>query len=176
MGYCIHLYPTFTQGDIQYEKWWFTYQHWDLNSKKQYLCDLRRFKHQTLGFELEKGTGSRNDAGWFYGDASICAKWTARRIIMINYLGIPSNRRGERDGSCLQVLPWKMCDQFFPRCQICCVKLLVSYHLCEKSVVTPRDQEVSRGCHDLRLEVLPCSDPGPWLAPPGANSLWWTWN
>ena len=53
---------------------------------------------------------------------------------MINYLGIPSNRRGERDGSCLQVLPWKMCDQFFPYCQICCVKLLVSYHLCEKSV------------------------------------------
>lgn len=37
-------------------------------------------------------------------------------------------------GSCLQLLPWKMCDQFFPYCQICCVKLLVSYHLCEKSV------------------------------------------
>lgn len=58
------LYPfvSFTQGDIQHEKWWFTYQHRGLNSKKQYLCDLRWFKHQTLGFE--KGTGSRNDAGW----------------------------------------------------------------------------------------------------------------
>jgi hypothetical protein len=33
------LYPfvSFTQGDIQYEKWWFTYQHRGLNSQKKPL-------------------------------------------------------------------------------------------------------------------------------------------
>ena len=115
-----------------------------------------------------KGTGSRNDGGQidqFYG-ARVCAKWTARQIIMRSNLGIPSNWRWERDGSCLlQVLPWKMCE-FFPYCQICCLEFLYVSFTCSNTCVffvllwwlrrTIRKFLV----HATRLEVLPCSDPG----------------